>query len=90
MEFVRPRINKRATEAYRKRRGDDDEDRPPKHRGLKREAEEENRKKLQAMLRLIRELRNRGLVDDMIWIILQYGYSADIDMIRHAFRVANL
>ena len=90
MEFERPRINKRATEAFRKRKGDDDEDRKPKHRGLKKEAEELNKKKLQAMLRIIHELRQRGLVDDVIWAILEYRFSADRDIIRHAFRVANL
>ena len=88
MEFRRPEMGRLGKE-YRKRKGDEEEERPPKHRGLMDEADE-RRKKLQAMVNVIRTLRAMGLVDDVIWQILESGISPDRNLIREAFRIANV
>ena len=87
MEYNRPKLQ-RIGQSFRKRR-EDEEERPPKHRGLKTEAEESNNT-LQAMVNVIRTLRAMGVIDDMIWRILESGVSKDKDLIRQAFRIASM
>lgn len=88
MEFRRPNLGQLG-QAYRKRKGDEEEDRPPKHKGLN-DVADARQKKLQAMVNVIRTLRELGINDDMIWRILEHGISPDKNLIREAFRIANL
>jgi hypothetical protein len=90
MEFRRPNLGQLG-QAYRdrKRKGQDDEDeRPPKHKGLN-DVAEARQKKLQAMVYAIRTMRQMGLIDDVIWRVLEASISPDRNMIREAFRIAD-